>query len=164
MARIAGERQRDFLRNSQQPDGSWEAYWWEDDEYPTALAAEALVAHAHPGDERRVDAAVRWARRRLSAEGAVDNSPFATGWCVRLLRLRSDDSTTRAEMERAIRWLVDHQDSDGGWPASARLIAPRPDVTRRSAGDAPPPATSLDEGRTYTTASVLSALLPTRRA
>ena len=33
----------EYLRQMQHPDGSWEAYWWSDPEYPTAFALEAII-------------------------------------------------------------------------------------------------------------------------
>jgi squalene cyclase len=151
------ERRREFLRHAQRDDGSWAAYWWEDDEYATALAAEALAATGRPDDRPRVESAVRWTLARIGQDGAAAGSPFATAWCVRILHLAADAAAVREQRARSVAWLMHRQEPDGGWPASARLVAPRPDVTDRAASPVPP-AASLDEARTFTTATVLSAL------
>ncbi len=83
-APIVGDRAVKYLAGRQTPAGGWKGYWWWDDEYTTALAAEACAA-------TRVQA-VAWAQRRVGATGAVlstdgEPSPWATAWCVRILRL-----------------------------------------------------------------------------
>jgi hypothetical protein len=156
-AAVGGEPRREFLRRAQHDDGSWDAYWWRGGEYTTALAAEALSSTGRADDRHRVKAAVHWAIARLEPEGAVAGSPFATAWCIRVLRLAEPGTAASAQLGRSVAWLLDRQEPDGGWPASARLLAPRPDATDRTAGDTPP-AASLDECRTYTTSTVLSAL------
>lgn len=65
-----GERTQDFLRTTQRLDGSWKGYWWCDDEYTTALAAEALAIPAQPEDRRRIQLAVEWASSRPGPQGA----------------------------------------------------------------------------------------------
>ncbi|MFL5865796.1 MAG: hypothetical protein ACJ766_01695 [Thermoleophilaceae bacterium] len=150
-ASLGGERRLEYLRSAQQGDGSWTAYWWRDDEYATALGAEALAA---AGDRGPVESAVRWASARAGPDGAVSGSPFATAWCVRLMLLGDD---TREPLGRSIAWLLQSQDPDGGWPATARMVVPRPDVTDPEASPVPP-ALSLDDARTFTTATVISAL------
>jgi hypothetical protein len=156
-ASLGDERAREFLRGAQRGDGSWAAYWWQDDGYATAQAAEALAATGRPADRSRVAAAVRWTIGRIDGHGAVFASPFATAWAVRTLVLAADSLDIREIRDRAIAWLIECQDPDGGWPASAWLLVPRPDVTDRSVSPVPPMA-CLDEARTFTTATVLSAL------
>src|SRR5205085_779729 len=56
-ASVGYEPGREFLRSAQHADGSWRSYWWDDDEYATALAAEALAATGDPDDRARVDEA-----------------------------------------------------------------------------------------------------------
>jgi hypothetical protein len=153
-APFAGERQLDFLRRVQRGDGSWEPYWGDDDEYATALAAEALAAADAKGDARRINAAVGWGIKR---EERVGESAFATAWCLRLALLRPDDAEARRSVGRAVRLLLDTQEGDGGWRASARLLAPRPDLEVRRVVGADTAAT-LDDMRFFTTATVLSAL------
>ncbi|HEX2086819.1 MAG TPA: prenyltransferase/squalene oxidase repeat-containing protein, partial [Solirubrobacteraceae bacterium] len=142
----------DFLRDAQRADGSWAAYWWADDAYATALAAEALAASGRAGDRERVEAAARWGVAREAS------GPFATAWRCRLLRLAPEVPGAREAHDRSVAWLLARQEDDGGWPASARMIAPRPDLVARPA-DGVPVAATLDDARVFTTAAVLSALL-----
>lgn len=129
-----GESCRDFLRTSQRPDGSWKGYWWCDDEYTTALAAEALARHSDPRDHCRVHKAVEWAAGRIGPEGAAYSaaygglSPFATAWCVRTLVLAQNLSSVRDTLTLAVEWLRECQRPDGAWPPSARMRLPPMDV------------------------------------
>lgn len=138
----------EWLRRAQTQDGSWAGYWWCDREYATALAAEALADGNRGADRSRVHAAVEWASRDVTG-----SSPFALALRVRILRF--DDRGAR-HLSRAVATLLTQQDADGGWPASARLRAPRPDVRdpeRVSSG-----VDTVDGARTFTTATVLTAL------
>lgn len=151
-APVVGATVLEYLRNRQGPSGSWQGYWWWDDEYTTALAAEALPAASAP--------AVAWAQSRVSAAGAVHSgdgrpSPWATAWCVRALCLGSTAEARQARA-RAVQWLVDTQEEDGSWPASARLRVPLP-----ADADAAGPErkiNALDHNRVFTTAAVMAAL------
>ncbi len=112
----------DYLGRQQGEAGNWQGYWWWDDEYTTALAAEALPA-------TRATSA-RWAQTRLGESGAVhglDGAPsaWATAWCLRVLGGGTTSGTNEAQA-RAVRWLLHAQHLDGSWPASARLRVPLP--------------------------------------
>ncbi|MEH2070412.1 MAG: prenyltransferase/squalene oxidase repeat-containing protein [Nostoc sp.] len=122
---------QDYLQSTQQNDGSWLAYWWQDPEYATALAAEAIAA-CYP-DSDCITNAVAWGMNRLSSQGFVatsDNpsgSPFATAWCLRLLTLRRQDTAVEAAIAKATDWLLAQQQPNGSWISSARLLVPLPD-------------------------------------
>ena len=51
------------------------------------------------------------------------------------MHLARDAAAVRKQRERSLSWLVERQDLDGGWPASAWSLAPRPDVTDRASFD-----------------------------
>ena len=138
----------DWLRGAQAGDGSWESYWWHDREYATALAAEALFSTGREDDRERVGAAVEWARGRTR-----EDSAFATALLARILRL----GDARAGHESLAASLLERQEPDGGWPADALLRAPSPEVTDPTSQTSGPD--SVDTARTFTTATVLSALL-----
>ncbi len=141
-----------FLRATQRDDGGWASYWWLEDELATALAARALAATSDPGDAGRAAAAAGWAAARIGADGGVGGSPFATALAVQAL-----GGHQAYERSRAVRWLVERQEDDGGWPASSRLVAPRPDIVDRACSPVAA-AGCLDDARTFTTATVLAAL------
>ncbi|WP_099068204.1 prenyltransferase/squalene oxidase repeat-containing protein [Nostoc linckia] len=122
---------QDYLRSTQQNDGSWLAYWWQDPEYVTALAAEAIAA-CYPNSDC-ITNAVAWGMNRLSSQGFVatsdcpSGSPFATAWCLRLLILRRQDTAVQAAIAKATDWLLAQQQPNGSWISSARLQVPLPD-------------------------------------
>jgi hypothetical protein len=148
---------REFLRRNQRPDGSWASYWWPDDEYATALGAEALAATRQPGDQARAERAVRWTIDRLSDSGSISESPFATALALRTLKLSQEDGAVHDARHAALAWLVSQQHADGSWTASAWSLAPRPDVIDRTSGSAGP-VRCLDVARQFTTATALWAL------
>jgi len=156
-AGLGDRRACDWLRAAQRKDGSWASHWWTDDEYATALAAEALAATGRAADRVCVEAAATWGLQRIGADGSVNRSAFATALALRTLQIRRDVPMVSERMKAAIGWLTRHQEADGGWPASARMISPRPDLTSRN-GTQTPGMSTLDEARTYTTATVLTAL------
>lgn len=146
----------EFLRRAQREDGSWTGYWWEDAEYTTALAADAL--HATPGsaDQERVEAAAVWAVGRIGLDGSVRQSAFATALCVRILNLVDDPAVTRDHRRRCIAWLSAHQRPDGAWPPSARLRVPGPEVANPAGVESC--TSTFDDAGVFTTATVLMAL------
>jgi hypothetical protein len=166
-AAVADERPREFLRRTQRAEGSWAAYWWEDEEYTTAFAAEALARTGSPGDRRRVATAIRWAAGRIGPNGAVysaahgGDSAFATALCVRILALAEDPAAVQEALSRAMAWLLEHQRTHGAWPQSARMRSPRPHVSDPYEPGAPC-LTCLDEAGICTTATVLPALVAAR--
>jgi hypothetical protein len=157
------ERPRAYLRRTQQEDGRWSGYRWEDDEYTTALAAEALASRGGEKDRARVDAAIRWAASRIGANGAVhsassgSDSAFATACCLRILALGGPDLTHEEEQRAVVSWLLEQQEEDGSWPASALMRVPSPEVLN-PAGKIGPDAICLDEAAIFTTALTVAAL------
>ncbi|WP_437736140.1 squalene--hopene cyclase [Sorangium sp. So ce1335] len=161
---------RPFLLAAQRPDGSFGAYWWQDDEYATALAALGLAGCGVAADRPRVAAAIAWAARRLGADGAARTdahpagSPFATAWCLRLLRIGAGEEAIGRRARAAEAWLRGAQRPDGSWDASARLRVPLPDdldpasFTGWVYGGTMQGSVVLDEARVMTTATVLAAL------
>lgn len=147
-----------FLRDVQREDGSWTGYWWEDDEYATALAVEGLVAS---GDRTSVAGAVRWAESRIGSDGAVRSvahgrvSPFATALALSALVLGG--ASPRLGRARATSWLLSEQRADGSWEPSARLRIPAPEH-RDPLASPDTTRTYLDDHAVITTATVLAAL------
>ena len=150
-APAVGQPARAYLANQQAGAGHWSGYWWCDDEYTTALAAEAVPAARTQ--------AVAWAQARVDGSGAVtttagDPSAWATAWCVRILRFGAT-TEAHAALDRAVAWLAGAQEEDGSWPASARMRVPLPGQVD-PAGDLA--ANALDENRLFTTAAAAAAL------
>ncbi|MBV9389032.1 MAG: hypothetical protein JOZ78_21660 [Chroococcidiopsidaceae cyanobacterium CP_BM_ER_R8_30] len=120
-----------YLQSTQSAAGGWSAYWWQDPEYSTALAAEAITVD-QPGSTR-ITQAVEWGLSRLTTEGYIATSdhpagsPFATAWCLRLLLLQPENPQVQSAIHSIVRWLLDQQRSNGSWTASARLRVPFPD-------------------------------------
>ena len=162
-----------YMRALQRADGAWNAYWWHDNVYTTALAVETLARVDDPGDRARLDAAARWACAQLGTDGAVATvrdpagSPFATALCLRVLLAGGIDGTIHAAARAAIAWLLSHQQSDGRWQPSARMRLPMPDdewpddYTGWVEGGRIEGSSIVDRQGLFTTATVLTALRAT---
>jgi hypothetical protein len=151
-----------YLRRAQRQDGSWGGYWWDDDEYTTARASEALAGHS--GHGTAVAAATAWAAERFVGAGAVwsaahaGESAFATALALQTVLAEPARIDARAQViARATWWLAGAQSSDGSWPPSAHLRIPDPLAVDPLAS----PATTtnyIDDRGLFTTATALSAL------
>jgi hypothetical protein len=154
-----GSAPLEFLRRVQRGDGSWTGYWWNDDEYATAHATEALAA---TGDRTSIAGAVRWADSRIGTDGAVQSvahggpSPFATALALRTLVVGG--APRPGARARATSWLLSEQRTDGSWDPAARLRIPAPD-RRDPLADPDATLTYLDDHAVFTTATVLAALV-----
>jgi Prenyltransferase and squalene oxidase repeat len=151
-APILGAPAIDNLRERQTAAGCWQGYWWWDDEYTTALAAEAVVSAR--------ETAADWAGTRLTQDGCVRDrdgapSPWATAWCARILRL-GETAAAQEACTRAMRWLLNTQEEDGGWRGSARLRVPMPAEVDAAEGSRH--LDVVDHERLFTTAAVTAAL------
>jgi hypothetical protein len=164
-----GPSVRDYLLGTQQDDGSWKSYWWCEDEYATALAAEALARSGRSEDETRVERAARWAEHRVetgfvATDDHPNGSPFATAWCLRTLLLVPELPGARDAAVRAAIWLRRQQREDGSWQPSARLRVPLPDdehpdtYTGWISGGLIQGSIVFDSRGLFTTATVLRAL------
>ncbi|MGQ0703487.1 MAG: hypothetical protein ACT4PM_10190 [Gemmatimonadales bacterium] len=151
-----GTRTLNYLLARQRSDGSWTDYWWEDDEVTTALAIEGLLARSRPECQRAIVKAVRWMSERIQPEAGSLGSAFATALRIQGLARTRKAGYRTPDLLPALRWLLELQQPDGGFPASARLLAPPQDQLDRHVS----PATvvsSLDHDAIYTTATALAA-------
>lgn len=107
---------------AQQPDGSWQSYWWFEDAYATAMSVTALAGAQNPRAKAALKRAGEWASRRLDRE--PEPSSFALS--LLLLTLAQADNTNAATL-RCANVLRARQERDGRWRGSARLRIPAPD-------------------------------------
>jgi hypothetical protein len=129
---------------AQQRDGSWAGHWWDDDEYTTARALEALAPH--PEHANHVARGVAWAAAR------TEGSPFATALAIQAV-VAGGGPPQPAQVDS----LLATQRADGSWEPSARLRVPAPDAVDPLAS----PETTLtyvDDDALFTSATVLWAL------
>ena len=124
-----------FLIDSVRPDGSWPidtnlATW------VTTLSVNALPRESLP--EQQIDAIVEWllgqqhrqVHRYTNAapggwawtnlSGGVPDADDTPGAILALLKLRPECDKVHSAVEAAIGWLLDLQNSDGGWPTFCR--------------------------------------------
>lgn len=132
-ARAAIARACDFLRSSQRPDGSYAGFWGINFTYAGLFVVEALQeAGAGPADPhcRRV---AEWLIAHQRSDGGwgehyascldgvyrehTESQAVMTAWALlALLQVVGPDADA---VQRGIRWLLLHQDSDGSWPREA---------------------------------------------
>lgn len=169
----------EYLRREQSPSGAWNAYWWPDAEYASALAYEALydvraTTESCPNDQGRLETASRWAASRVDSDGAVHTSldpigsPFATACALRILSKSTRSDETDSALHRCLSWLMASQKSDGSWDRTARMRIPPYDMVDPSLkldwghdgrGDHSIGTIVVDTHAIFTTATVVQALL-----
>lgn len=148
-AGLIGEPLVGHLLAAQGADGAWPAYWWRDDIFSSALAAESLSPFEGTKESRSRAAA--WALRRAAASSTA----FDRAWLIRILSAGGAVERVRARAMAIA--LAAEQQPDGGWDSSAEMLFPDPAELRRHR-DVP---VVRDERRLFTAASVLLALAST---
>jgi squalene-hopene/tetraprenyl-beta-curcumene cyclase len=125
-------RAADFVLGLQEADGSWYGRWGTNYVYGTFLALRGLVAIGFapslPAIQRGADWLVRvqypdggWGETCGSyddpaTKGIGPCTPSQTAWG--LLGLVAAGRQASEAAEKAVQWLVAHQESDGGWDES----------------------------------------------
>jgi squalene-hopene/tetraprenyl-beta-curcumene cyclase len=119
-----------WLRDHQEPDGSWFGRWGVNYIYGTGAVLPALVAAGVPRSDPAIRRAVRWLEQRQNDDGgwgedcrSYDDpaawngrgvtTPSQTAWA--LLALEAAGERGSASAQRGIDWLVANQREDGGW-------------------------------------------------
>jgi len=152
-----------WLAGEQRPDGSWHSYWYDEDAFATALAAEHLATRPDQTSRRAAQRAARWAALRIAADGPVaaaglpGGSAFAGACCLRILLCAPPTDDARRAIERVSAWLLAGQLANGGWRSSAPLRVPQPG-DRHPATFGERQGFAWDEKGLFTTATVLEAL------
>ncbi len=145
----------DYLRRTQQSDGTWGGYWWESKAYATALAAEALAATGYPEDATRVARAAEAAGLlidRAANRDVLHERPFETALALRTALLVP--GAPPAWLGKARDSLLAEQRADGSWTSSGAMSIPN------RKGEFVP---AIDNRRNLTTATVLTALVRLER-
>jgi squalene-hopene/tetraprenyl-beta-curcumene cyclase len=122
------QRAKAFIRHDQTADGSWFGRWGVNYIYGTSSVLRAMEAIG-AGQDVRCKNAVAWLRTVQNSDGGFGESilsyydpklkgqgastPSQTAWAlIALLAVVGLDDPT---VEKAIAWLVEHQNQDGSW-------------------------------------------------
>ncbi|HEX5430975.1 MAG TPA: squalene--hopene cyclase [Bryobacteraceae bacterium] len=124
----AVQRGIEYLKRTQEQDGSWYGRWGVDYIYGTFLALRGLRASGEDDREAYILRAGEWLRAIQNADGgwgescaSYDNNTFTPGpstpsqtaWAV--LGLLAGGDTTSNSLHKGVEWLAEHQRADGGW-------------------------------------------------
>lgn len=124
----AVQRGVEFLKRTQEIDGSWYGRWGVDYVYGTFLALRGVRAAGEGDREAYILRAGEWLRSIQNADGgwgescaSYDNKTFTPGpstpsqtaWGV--LGLLASGDTASSSVVNGVEWLVEHQRADGGW-------------------------------------------------
>jgi squalene-hopene/tetraprenyl-beta-curcumene cyclase len=121
-----------FIFKEQQVDGSWFGRWGVNYIYGTFLVLRGLEAIGIDSHEPQVLQAAEWIRMVQNPDGGWGEScgsyddpdtrgigvstPSQTAWAVMGLLSAGDDRSD--SVAKGVRWLLEHQRSDGGWDES----------------------------------------------
>ncbi len=122
------QRGVEYLKRTQEQDGSWFGRWGVNNIYGTFLALRGLEAAGESDREAYILRAGEWLRSVQNADGgwgescasydqntyvAQASTPSQTAWAI-LGLLASGDRTSRS-VEMGIEYLMETQRADGGW-------------------------------------------------
>ncbi len=118
----------DFLLKHQEANGSWYGRWGVNYIYGTFLALRGLAATGAPHAKKAIANGARWLREVQNPDGGWGESclgydthqfertistPSQTSWAI--LGLIAAGEVYSAAVQNGIRWLREHQRSDGTW-------------------------------------------------
>ena len=125
----AVKRALKFVRDEQEPDGSWFGRWGVNYIYGTALVLRGLEAIGIDHHEPYVQQAAEWIRMVQnpdggwgetagtyddpSERGVGPSTPSQTAWA--LLGLLAANDTRSDSVAKGVRWLIERQREDGSW-------------------------------------------------
>jgi squalene-hopene/tetraprenyl-beta-curcumene cyclase len=124
----SARRGLEWLLAAQEADGAWFGRWGVNYVYGTGAAVPALTACGLPASHPAIRRAVAWLERHQNADGGWGEDPRSyddpayrgrgpstasqTAWA--LLALHAAGERSQA-LQRGVQWLIDAQNSDGGW-------------------------------------------------
>jgi squalene-hopene/tetraprenyl-beta-curcumene cyclase len=121
----------EFLLKRQEANGSWYGRWGVNYIYGTFLAIRGLVATGAPHTKKAIARGARWLREVQNPDGGwgesclgydterfegTDSTPSQTAWAV--LGLIAAGEVAGGTVSNGVRWLREHQRSDGTWEES----------------------------------------------
>jgi squalene-hopene/tetraprenyl-beta-curcumene cyclase len=121
----------DFLLKRQEENGSWYGRWGVNYIYGTFLALRGLAATGASHAQRAIAHGARWLREVQNPDGGwgesclgydtqrferANSTPSQTSWAI--LGLIAAGEIYCAAVKNGIRWLREHQLSDGTWEES----------------------------------------------
>ncbi|MFN7933082.1 MAG: squalene--hopene cyclase [Bryobacteraceae bacterium] len=122
------QRGAEYLRRTQEADGSWYGRWGVDYIYGTFLALRGLRAAGENNREAHILRAGEWLRAIQNADGGwgescesydvhtyvpAHSTPSQTAWAV--LGLIASGDTNSESVRKGIEYLIDTQKADGTW-------------------------------------------------
>jgi lanosterol synthase len=122
-----------YLRQCQHRDGSFAGFWGINRTYAIYHVTKGLIAAGVPTGDPLLQRAGRWLADKQRPDGGwgehyrsclenryiehPESQAVMTGWA--LLALLAIVPARDSSVERGIRWLIDRQRADGGWPRQA---------------------------------------------
>jgi squalene-hopene/tetraprenyl-beta-curcumene cyclase len=121
-----------FILREQEPDGSWFGRWGVNYIYGTFLVLRGLDAIGFDRNEPQMQQGAEWIRMVQNPDGGWGetcgsyddpntrgegpSTPSQTAWALMGLLSAGDDRSD--SIAKGIRWLLTHQQSEGGWDES----------------------------------------------
>jgi squalene-hopene/tetraprenyl-beta-curcumene cyclase len=121
----------EYLKRTQEADGSWYGRWGVNYVYGTFLALRGLEAAGESDREAYILRAGEWLRSTQNADGgwgescasydqqtfvAAPSAPSQTAWAI--LGLLAGGDTNSHSVQKGIEYLIERQKADGGWNES----------------------------------------------
>jgi squalene-hopene/tetraprenyl-beta-curcumene cyclase len=129
------KRAIEFIYKEQEPDGSWFGRWGVNYIYGTFLVLRGLEAIGVDHLEPQVQQAAEWIRMVQNGDGGWgescgtyddpntrgegESTPSQTAWALMALLSAGDDRSD--SVAKGVRWLLDHQQTEGSWDESTRV-------------------------------------------
>ena len=142
-ARGKNDKAVEYLKNSQQEDGSWRTYWGTDDIYATAQAVLTLDSNLNSEKGR----AQEWLSKQNTS------NPFYVALIIQSL------ASSEHNIENRLDELIYSQNPDGSWSSQPFLRFPYPSDIEPWKTDKRWRQDISDQNRLFTTATCLSSLV-----